>query len=65
VAGGVWDGLPPDGLPGVAVPQTVEVHAMPAKILKEFLDEEHARYVAIVHSKTFTAQEIAASAQLY
>lgn len=37
---------------------------MPAKILKEFLDREQVRYVTIVHSKAFTAQEIAASAHI-
>jgi len=37
---------------------------MPARKLKEFLDEEGVRYVTIGHSPAFTAQEIAASAHI-
>ncbi len=37
---------------------------MPAKRLKEFLDENHVKYVSITHSRAFTAQEIAASAHI-
>jgi Ala-tRNA(Pro) deacylase len=37
---------------------------MPVKKLKNFLDENHVRYVTIKHSSAFTAQEIAASAHV-
>ena len=37
---------------------------MPARKLKEFLDEKGVRYVTIGHSPAFTAQEIAASAHI-
>ena len=37
---------------------------MPARKLKEFLDDHHVRYVTINHSPAFTAQEIAASAHI-
>ncbi len=37
---------------------------MPAKRLKEFLDENHVKYVVISHSPAFTAQEIAATAHI-
>jgi len=37
---------------------------MPAKKLKEFLDSNKVKYVAISHSPAFTAQEIAASAHV-
>lgn len=37
---------------------------MPAKIIKEFLDQNNIKYVSIKHSKAFTAQEIAASAHI-
>ncbi len=37
---------------------------MPVQRLKEFLDREGVKYVAIRHSQAFTAQEIAASAHL-
>jgi len=37
---------------------------MPARKLKEFLDEEHIKYVTILHSPAFTAQEVAASAHI-
>ena len=37
---------------------------MPVKKLKEFLNANQVRYVAITHSPAFTAQEIAASAHI-
>jgi len=37
---------------------------MPAKIIKEFLDQNDIKYVSIKHSKAYTAQEIAASAHI-
>ncbi len=37
---------------------------MPTQRLKEFLDENKVKYVAISHSQAFTAQEIAASAHI-
>jgi Ala-tRNA(Pro) deacylase len=37
---------------------------MPAKKLKKFLDEKKIKYIAISHSPTYTAQEIAASAHV-
>jgi Ala-tRNA(Pro) deacylase len=37
---------------------------MPAKKLKQFLDDNHVRYVSIQHSPAFTAQETAASAHI-
>jgi Ala-tRNA(Pro) deacylase len=37
---------------------------MPAKKLKEFLDRNKVKYVAVSHSAAFTAQEIAASAHV-
>src|SRR5882724_2594137 len=37
---------------------------MPVKKLKEFLDQHHVKYVSIVHSQTYTAQEVAASAHI-
>ena len=37
---------------------------MPVKKLKEFLDTEKVKYVSIVHSPAYTAQEIAASAHI-
>jgi len=37
---------------------------MPARKLKEFLDGQGVKYVAISHSPAFTAQEIAASAHI-
>ncbi|RPI69364.1 MAG: deacylase, partial [Ignavibacteriales bacterium] len=33
---------------------------MPAKQLKDFLDSNKIKYVAITHSSAYTAQEIAA-----
>ena len=41
-----------------------EEHNMPVKKLKEFLDKEKVKYVTIVHSAAFTAQEIAAAAHV-
>ena len=37
---------------------------MPAKKIKEFLDENKIKYVSITHSSVYTAQEIAASAHI-
>jgi Ala-tRNA(Pro) deacylase len=37
---------------------------MPVTKLKEFLDTNKVKYVSIVHSRAFTAQEVAASAHL-
>ena len=37
---------------------------MPARRLKEFLDDRHVKYVTIAHSRAYTAQEIAASAHV-
>lgn len=37
---------------------------MPVKKLKQFLDENHVKYVTITHSKAFTAQEVAESAHV-
>jgi Ala-tRNA(Pro) deacylase len=37
---------------------------MPVKKLKAFLDENNIRYVTILHSNAFTAQEIAATAHI-
>src|ERR1043165_3764509 len=37
---------------------------MPVKKLKEFLDDNHVKYVSITHSKAYTAQEVAASAHV-
>src|SRR5207302_2037982 len=37
---------------------------MPVKTLKEFLDRERVKYVSIVHSTAYTAQEVAASAHI-
>ena len=37
---------------------------MPVKKLKEFLDREKIKYISIVHSPAFTAQEVAASAHV-
>jgi len=37
---------------------------MPVEKLKEFLDKEKVKYVSIVHSPAFTAQEIAAAAHV-
>lgn len=37
---------------------------MPARKLKEFLDRNKVKYVTVVHSPAYTAQEIAASAHV-
>jgi Ala-tRNA(Pro) deacylase len=37
---------------------------MPSKLLKEFLNKEHVKYVSIQHSPAYTAQEVAASAHV-
>lgn len=37
---------------------------MPVKQLKEFLDKEKVKYVSIIHSPAYTAQEVAASAHI-
>src|SRR5204863_5421525 len=37
---------------------------MPVKKLKEFLDREKVKYVSIIHSTAYTAQEVAASAHI-
>ena len=37
---------------------------MPVKQLKEFLDREKVKYVSIIHSTAYTAQEVAASAHI-
>jgi Ala-tRNA(Pro) deacylase len=39
-------------------------HTMPVKKLKEFLDKENIKYVSIVHSTAYTAQEVAASVHI-
>jgi len=37
---------------------------MPVQKLKQFLDDQHVKYVTIRHSPAYTAQEIAASAHI-
>src|SRR5438552_9706167 len=37
---------------------------MPVKKLKDFLDQQKVKYVAISHSPAYTAQEVAASAHV-
>ncbi len=37
---------------------------MPARKLKEFLDSQNIRYVSIIHSPAYTAQELAAIAHI-
>lgn len=37
---------------------------MPAQRLKQYLDENHVKYVCITHSPAYTAQEIAAAAHI-
>ena len=37
---------------------------MPVRRLKEFLDQEKVKYISIVHSPAYTAQEVAASAHI-
>ena len=38
---------------------------MPVAKLKNFLDSQHVKYVAIIHSPAYTAQEVAASAHIH
>jgi len=37
---------------------------MPVKKLKEFLDKEKIKYISIIHSPAYTAQQVAASAHI-
>ncbi len=37
---------------------------MPVKTLKQFLDKEKVKYVSLIHSTAYTAQEVAASAHI-
>ncbi|HOX58607.1 MAG TPA: YbaK/EbsC family protein [Candidatus Paceibacterota bacterium] len=37
---------------------------MPVKTLKQFLNDEKIKYVCIIHSTAYTAQEVAASAHI-
>ena len=37
---------------------------MPVRTLKQFLDDNHVKYVTIVHSRAYTASEIAQSAHI-
>ncbi|PWU16823.1 MAG: deacylase [Verrucomicrobia bacterium] len=37
---------------------------MPVRALKQFLDKEKIKYISIVHSTAYTAQEVAASAHI-
>ena len=37
---------------------------MPVKTLKAFLDQEKIKYVSLIHSTAYTAQEVAASAHV-
>lgn len=37
---------------------------MPVEKLRKFLDDQHVKYVTIKHSRAFTAQEVADSAQI-
>ncbi len=37
---------------------------MPCKMLKDFLEDHHVRYNAIMHTPTYTAQEVAAAAHI-
>jgi len=46
------------------LPEVRKELAMPVQKLKDFLDANGVRYVTIVHSKAFTAQETAASAHI-
>ncbi|MEO5913678.1 MAG: YbaK/EbsC family protein [Luteolibacter sp.] len=50
---------------GVASGQTEsEENPMLAKSLKEYLDERKVRYITIIHSPAYTAQEVAHSAHI-
>lgn len=37
---------------------------MPAEILKQYLDDQHVKYITIKHSKAYTAMEVAESAHI-
>ena len=37
---------------------------MPSKLLKDYLNKEHVKYVSIQHSPAYTAQEVAESAHV-
>jgi|ERR1051325_25183 Ala-tRNA(Pro) deacylase len=37
---------------------------MPARRLKEYLDKEKVKYISMIHSPAYTAQEVAASAHI-
>ena len=37
---------------------------MPAEILKQYLDDQHVKYITIKHSKAYTAMEVAQSAHI-
>jgi len=37
---------------------------MPVRKLKEFLDRENTKFISIIHSTAYTAQEVAASAHI-
>jgi Ala-tRNA(Pro) deacylase len=37
---------------------------MPIQKLRQFLDENHVKYIVITHSKTYTSQGVAASAHI-
>jgi len=47
-----------------SVPYIVRRKTMPIQKLKTFLDESQIKYVAIRHSRAYTAQEVAASAHI-
>lgn len=51
-------------LPGFPAATGKEEVTMPVKRLKEFLDSNNIKYVAISHSPAYTAQAIAASAHV-
>jgi Ala-tRNA(Pro) deacylase len=42
----------------------IKEFAMPAKMLKEFLDDNNIKYVSITHSTAYTTQEIASLAHV-
>jgi Ala-tRNA(Pro) deacylase len=44
--------------------QPQERNDMPAKMLKEFLNRHHTKYLSIQHSPAYTAQEVAALAHV-
>src|SRR5215831_737782 len=49
---------------GVGCDELNERNLMPVRKLKEFLDSQNVKYVSVVHSRAFTAQEVAESAHL-